>query len=59
MSKAIYFRETDPQTGKQKWIRIDGITGNFSMIFINKDKFEKIDDNLFIVYKSTRTKVRK
>ena len=59
MSKTLYFRETDPDTGKQKWIKIDGITGNHSIIFIDGEKFEKIDDNIFIVYKSTSTKVKR
>ena len=40
MSKTIYFRETDPQTGKAKWIKIDGIKGTKSMIFIDREKFE-------------------
>jgi hypothetical protein len=59
MSKTIYFRETDPQTGKAKWIKIDGIKGTKSMIFIDREKFEvnPFEDNkIFFVYKSTKNK---
>ena len=61
MSKTIYFRETDSKTGKAKWIKIDGVKGNNSMIFIDKEKFEVqpfLDSPIFFVYKSTRNKRR-
>ena len=60
MSKTIYFRETDPQTGKAKWIKIDGVKGNNDMIFIDNKKFEvnPFDDNkIFFVYKRTSKKL--
>ena len=61
MNKTIYFRETDPKTGKAKWIKIDGVKGNNSTIFIDKEKFEVqpfLDSPIFFVYKSTRNKRR-
>jgi hypothetical protein len=61
MSKTIYFRETDPETGKAKWIKIEGVKGNNDMIFIDREKFEvnPFEDNkIFFVYKSTRNKRR-
>ena len=65
MSKTLYYRVTDRITGKQQWIKLDGITGTNNMIFIDKDKFEKaggvlskpLGESPFIVYKST-SKVR-
>tara|TARA_R110002096_G_scaffold11158_2_gene41644 strand:- start:468 stop:656 length:189 start_codon:yes stop_codon:yes gene_type:complete len=55
MSKTLYYRETNPQTGKQTWVKLNGVTGVNSMIFIDPKEWEKIDDktgfNLFIVYK--------
>jgi len=60
MSKTIYFRETDPQTGKAKWIKIDGVKGNNDMIFIDNKKFEvnPFEDNkIFFVYKRTSKKL--
>lgn len=60
MSKTIYFRETDPQTGKAKWIKIDGVKGNNNMIFIDNKKFEvnPFEDNkIFFVYKRTSKKL--
>ena len=61
MSKTLYYRETDPNTKKAKWIKIDGVKGNNDFIFINNEKFEvnPFDDNkVFFVYKSTRNKRR-
>ena len=54
MSKTLYYRETDSLTGTQKWIKLNGIKGTNKMLFLDKKKFEKIDDPLFIVYKSTK-----
>ena len=63
MSKTLYYRETDSKTGKAKWIKIDGVKGNNSTIFIDKEKFEVqpfLDSPIFFVYKSTKeTKKRK
>ena len=59
MSKTLYYRETDPQTGRQTWIKLNGVTGVNSMIFIDNEKWEKMEDSLFIVYKRPSTKVRK
>ena len=59
MSKTLYYRKTDPKTGKQKWVKINGIKGTESMIFIDREKFEinPFEDNeIFFVYKSTRNK---
>ena len=59
MSKTLYYRETDPKTGRQTWIKLNGVTGVNSMIFIDNEKWEKMEDSLFIVYKRPSTKVRK
>jgi len=58
MSKSLYYRETDPNTGKAKWIKMIGVKGNNSLIFIDK-RWEKIESASFIVYKSTMTRVKK
>ena len=66
MSKTLYYRETDPKTGKAKWIKLDGVKGDNNMIFITTDKnltgqkweeFQKLD--WIIVYKSTKETKRK
>lgn len=57
MSKTLYYRETNPKTGKQKWVKIDGIKGSKNMIFINRQKFEwdgLVDSHIFFVYKRTK-----
>jgi len=68
MSKTLYYRETDSKTGKQKWIKLNGVSGTNSMLFIQTEKsynskqtWKEFDSNAdwLIVYKSTSTKVRK
>ena len=67
MSKTLYYRETDSKTGKQKWIALQGVKGDNSMIFLNTEKSPNSNQKWkefqtlpwLIVYKSTRTKVRK
>ena len=27
--KAVYYRSTDPETGKQKWVKIEGLLAGF------------------------------
>tara|TARA_R110000822_G_scaffold272021_1_gene394570 strand:+ start:220 stop:429 length:210 start_codon:yes stop_codon:yes gene_type:complete len=61
MSKTLYYRETDPNTKKAKWVKLEGVTGNNFMIFINKDKllkrqrWEKTQEfDWQIVYKSSK-----
>ena len=52
MSKTLYYRETNPKTGKQKWVKIDGIKGSKNMIFIDRQKFEwdgLADSKIFFV----------
>ena len=67
MSKTLYYRETDSKTGKQKWIALQGVKGDNSMIFIETEKSYNSKQTWeefqtlpwLIVYKSTSTKVRK
>ena len=60
MSKTLYYRETNSKTGKQIWVKIDGIKGNKDMIFIDRSKFESdgsAGSKIFFVYKHTKAKI--
>ncbi len=55
MTKTLYYRETDPETGKQKWIKVQGISGTNFMIFIQREYWLGIEQNSsHIVYKTAR-----
>tara|TARA_R100000963_G_C4567000_1_gene53440 strand:+ start:60 stop:242 length:183 start_codon:yes stop_codon:yes gene_type:complete len=56
MPKTLYYRKTDPKTGKQKWIKLPGVKSEGYMLFIDgrkwkvhRQKFEIPGD---FVYKS-------
>ena len=66
MSKTLYYRETDPKTGKAKWIKLNGVVGTNTMIFITTDKNlkgqkweESQKQEWAIVYKSTKETKRR
>tara|TARA_R110000824_G_scaffold100589_1_gene239130 strand:- start:87 stop:371 length:285 start_codon:yes stop_codon:yes gene_type:complete len=66
MSKTLYYRETDPKTGKAKWIKLNGVRGTNNMIFITTDKNlkgqkweESQKQEWAIVYKSTKETKRR
>jgi len=41
MSKTLYYRETDPSTGKQRWVKLPGVTSAGNMMFIRGWKLSK------------------
>ena len=59
MSKTVYYRETDPKTGKQKWVKIEGVHSNGTFLFIRSPTWKDVtypgDRSIQIVYKTTRT----
>lgn len=56
MTKTLYYRETDPKTGKQKWVKLQGVTCLAKMVIVNRDDWHALSqDSTFIVYKTTRT----
>jgi len=60
MTKTLYYRETDPKTGKQKWIKLNGISGTNLMVFVKREDWHGLSqDSSVIVYKSARSTVRK
>ena len=55
MTKTLYYRETNPKTGKQKWIKLQGVHGTNSMVFIQREFWLGIEQNsAHIVYKTAR-----
>ena len=62
-NKTLYYRETDPNTGKAKWVVFDGIRGNGNYLTIDLDLLEEflprysIPSN--VVYKSIQGKNRR
>ena len=62
MSKTLYYRETDPNTGKSKWIKFEGILGDGVFLTINLDYLKKYEPKYSIpsnvVYKSTKERSR-
>ena len=61
MTKTLYYRETDPNTKKVKLVKLEGVTGDNFMIFINQDKilkrqrWEKMQEfDWQVVYKSSK-----
>ena len=57
-AKTFYYRETDSNTGKAKWIKVEGISGNNYMININLDKWNEHTPQFSIpseiVYKTSK-----
>jgi len=55
MSKTLYYRETDPNTKKAKWIKLEGVKGDNDAIYINKKihYYWGLKDPM-IVYKTTK-----
>ena len=58
MSKTLYYRETNPKTGKQKWIKLEGVSSSGTLLFITSDIWGEKPDLQFtnsfsIVYKET------
>jgi len=44
MVKTVYYRETNPETGKQKWVRIQGILfsgGRGGLLSVDLEDFEE------------------
>jgi len=62
MSKTVYYRETNPKTGKQKWVKIDGVYSNGTYLFIRSRAWENVtfpgDEDIQIVYKTTRDVIK-
>ena len=60
MSKTLYYRETDPNTGRAKWIKFEGVKGDGVFLTINLDRFEKFKPMFSVpsnvVYKKTKEK---
>ena len=58
MSKVVYYRETDPKTGKQTWVKLERVKTNGEFLFIEmpgwKDVTYPVDRSIQIVYKRTR-----
>jgi len=54
MSKTLYYRETDPNSGKQKWVKLNGVRGTNFMIFINAEQFRLVKNPIQFVYKRSR-----
>tara|TARA_R110000751_G_scaffold200666_1_gene305520 strand:- start:111 stop:314 length:204 start_codon:yes stop_codon:yes gene_type:complete len=58
MSKTLYYRETNPETGKSKWIKFEGILGDGKYLTINLDHLEEFTPRYsipsYVVYKSTK-----
>ncbi len=55
MTKTLYYRETDPSTGKQTWVKLQGVTGTNNMVFVNRDDWLALSQNSqHIVYKTSR-----
>jgi len=60
MTKTLYYRETDPKTGKQTWVKLNGITGTNFMVFVKREDWHGLSqDSTFIVYKTARPGGRK
>ena len=62
MSKTLYYRETDPETGKQKWIKLEGVTSSGQYLHIRKDgkNFKQKNSwKIFADYESAGTIVYK
>ena len=58
MTKTLYYRETDPKTGKQTWIKLEGVKSSGTLLFITSDIWGEKPDSQFsnsfsIVYKET------
>ena len=62
-AKTFYYRETDSNTGKSKWIKVNGITGNNYLIYLDLDKWDKYTPRYSlpnqIVYKTSMEIKRK
>lgn len=60
MVKTLYYRETDSRTGRQKWIKLEGVKSAGFMLFIDGRKWEVFRQEFEIpgdfVYKTTRKK---
>jgi len=52
MSKTLYYRETDPKTGKQKWIKVPGAFSSGGLLFVHQDDWKFFSKSPgIIVYK--------
>ena len=55
LTKTLYYRETDPQTGKQTWVKLRGVSGTNHMVFVRREDWTGLSqDSTFIVYKTSR-----
>ena len=54
LTKTLYYRETDPKTGKQSWIKLEGVRGTNDMIFIEPMGWKRLPGPGIFVYKRAR-----
>ena len=48
--KALYYRETNPETGKQKWIRLSGVKSDGDRLMIHPNFWNESTDPFQVLY---------